>query len=86
MVIAISCMRPREFLNMLKWHPEYDFEKYSVVYVHRGAPNDEKTVSCTDIVDLEHSDMIIEERTHIPYHRIKRILDSQGNVVWKKPE
>ncbi|MGD2249429.1 MAG: RNA repair domain-containing protein [Candidatus Methanofastidiosia archaeon] len=79
-------MRPREFLNKLKWHPEYNFEEYSVVYVHRGAPNDEKTIECTEIIDLEHSDMILEEGTHIPYHRVKRILDSMGRVVWKKPE
>lgn len=78
-------MRPREVLNMLKWHPEYVFEEYTVVYVHRGAPNNEKSVSCGDIEDMEHSDFVIEEGTHIPYHRVLRILDKEGKVFWKKP-
>ena len=81
-------MRPREFLNRLKWHPDLNFEEYTVVYVHRGAPKNEKSVSCENIKDLEHSDFVLEEpegETHIPYHRILRILDKNGNIVWKKP-
>jgi uncharacterized protein (UPF0248 family) len=78
-------MRPREILNKLKWHPDFDFEEYEVVYVHRGAPNNEKRVSCRDIVDLEHSDFVLQEGTHIPYHRVLRILDKDGTVMWKKP-
>lgn len=81
-------MRPREFLNRLKWHPGMDFEEYTVVYVHRGAPKNERSVSCKDITDLEHSDFVLEGlegETHIPYHRILRILDKKGNIVWRKP-
>jgi uncharacterized protein (UPF0248 family) len=78
-------MRPREVLNKLKWHPDFKFEEYTVVYVHRGAPHDEKSVSCKDIVRLEHSDFILEEETHIPYHRVSRILDKDGIMVWRKP-
>jgi uncharacterized protein (UPF0248 family) len=78
-------MRPREVLNKLKWHPDFDFEEYEVVYVHRGAPNNEKCVSCRDIVDLEHSDFVLVEGTHIPYHRVLRILREGGIVIWKKP-
>ena len=81
-------MRPREFLNRLKWHPDLKFEEYTVVYVHRGAPKNEKSVSCGEIVRLEHSDFILEGEegeTHIPYHRVLRILDRNGKIVWKKP-
>ncbi len=77
-------MRPREVLNRLKWHPDLNFEEYEVVYLHRGAPNNERKVSCRDIVELEHSDFVLAEDVHIPYHRVLRILDGDGNVVWKK--
>lgn len=78
-------MRPREFLNKLKWHPDLKFEEYAVVYVHRGAPGNEKEVSCEEIVELEHSDFVLEEDVHIPYHRILKILDKDKKVVWRKP-
>lgn len=78
-------MRPREVLNKLKWHPDFEFEEYTVVYVHRGAPNNEKSVLCSEIVELEHSDFVLEEETHIPYHRVLRILDKDGKVIWRKP-
>ncbi|MFQ6088952.1 MAG: RNA repair domain-containing protein [Candidatus Methanofastidiosia archaeon] len=80
-------MRPREFLNMLKWHPSYDFKDYSIVYLHRGAPKNEKVIECFKVLRLEHSDFVIEGRfgeVNIPYHRIKRILDKKGKVVWEK--
>lgn len=80
-----NCMRPREFLNKLKWHPDFEFTEYTVVYVHRGAPKNEKTVSCVEIVELGHSDFILQEGTHIPYHRVLRIVDRKGDIVWKKP-
>ena len=82
-----KCMRPREILNKLKWHPELQFEEYTVVYVHRGALRDEKSVSCKEIVRLEHSDFILEGlegEVHIPYHRVLRILDKDGRIVWRK--
>lgn len=81
-------MRPREVLNKLKWHPDFEFEEYTVVFVHRGAPKNERSVSCEEIVRLEHSDFILvglDGETHIPYHRVLRILDKDGNIVWRKP-
>lgn len=78
-------MRPREVLNKLKWHPDLKFEEYTVVYLHRGAPKNEKSISCEDIIKLEHSDFVLVEGTHIPYHRVLRILDKDGKVVWRKP-
>jgi uncharacterized protein (UPF0248 family) len=78
-------MRPRTVLNKLKWHPDFHFDEYFVVYLHRGAPNNEKTISCKKIISLQHSDFILPEDTHIPYHRILKILDKNGQVFWKKP-
>jgi hypothetical protein len=82
-------MYPRTFLNKLKWHPDFVFEDYAVVYLHRGAPKDEKYISCREIVRLEGGFFIFQDRrfgeTYIPYHRIKRILDKEGNVAWEKP-
>lgn len=78
-------MRPREVLNKLKWHPDFVFEEYTVVYLHRGAPKNERSISCRDIVALEHSDFVLPEDVHIPYHRVLRILDKEGKVIWRKP-
>ena len=77
-------MRAREFLNMLKWHPEYNIKGYTIVYIHRGARGDEKRVATDEVVELQHSYFVLET-AKIPYHRIIKILDKNGKTVWRKP-
>ncbi|MHC1605481.1 MAG: DUF504 domain-containing protein [Candidatus Methanofastidiosia archaeon] len=81
-------MRAKEMLSKIRWHPDYDERKYQIVYLHRGAPKDEKRINFSEIEELLTSDFIItnkdETKSYIPYHRVLRIEDSEGNSIWKK--
>jgi len=81
-------MRAHEMLNKIRWHPDYNEDDYTIFYLHRGAPNDEISIRFKDIESLCTSDFMILDldgfETYIPYHRILRIVDGKGNVVWKK--
>jgi hypothetical protein len=81
-------MRAREMLNKIKWHPDYDENEYYVIYLHRGAPKDERSVPFSSIQSLCTSDFMLLDKDgieiYIPYHRVKRIVDCHGGAVWKK--
>ncbi|RZN45179.1 DUF504 domain-containing protein [archaeon] len=81
-------MRAREMLNKLKWHPDYEARRYTVVYLHRGAPRNERAIAFEDIDELCTSDFrIVREdgiESYIPYHRVLRIEGPDGKVVWRK--
>lgn len=62
---------PREVLNELKWH-RGRLDDAVITYVHRGAPGDRRTISGSEIVELERSFFATAE-SRIPYHRIRRI-------------
>jgi uncharacterized protein (UPF0248 family) len=64
---------PREILNELKWREDRNLSKAEIWYVHRGSPNDTKIITGGEILDLEHSFMVLEEAS-IPYHRIFKIV------------
>lgn len=64
---------PKDILNELRWSPDKDLESARIVYEHRGAPNDERTISGAEIIDLDQSFFKTEE-SMIPYHRILRII------------
>lgn len=61
----------RDLLNEIKWTK--DLEKVKIRYIHRGAPNNVKTVSGADIISIGRSFLETATAT-IPYHRITRIL------------
>lgn len=73
----------KNILNMILWHPEMDVEKIRITYVHRGARGNLKTISGSSIESLEGGFLILNEGTHIPYHRIVKI-ESDKKVLWKK--
>lgn len=77
-------MGPREELNRLKWTGGLGDAK--VTFLHRGAPNDERTIGGGDIIGLGRGFMRIalpEGEVEIPYHRILRI-EAGGRVLWRK--
>jgi len=73
---------PREILNELKWRKDRNISKAEIWYVHRGAPNDTMIISGNEILDLEHSFMILSEAS-IPYHRIFKIV-YEGEVIFER--
>ena len=83
-------MRAREMVNKILWHPMYDQSYYTIVYLHRGAPKNERSVPFDKIVSFQKSDFVIIRpdgmESYIPYHRILRIVSSDATIVWKKRE
>jgi uncharacterized protein (UPF0248 family) len=74
----------REVLNELKWREDRDFAEVMVTYIHRGAPNDEMTISGAEIESLNNSFMQTESAS-IPYHRIVKI-EYKGTLIWERRE
>jgi len=81
-------MRAKEMLSMLRWHPDHKEKEYMIVYIHRGAPHDERSIRLSEIEAFYTSDFLIMRadgmESYIPFHRMKRIEDSSGNVIWEK--
>jgi uncharacterized protein (UPF0248 family) len=75
-------MTPRKVLNKLRWSKDTDLKKAEIWYVHRGAPNDTKIISGSEITDLGSSFFGTEEAT-IPYHRIFKII-YQDEVIFER--
>lgn len=72
----------KEILNELKWRPEPDLDDAKIWYIHRGAPNDRKVISGSEIRDLGSSFMKTVSAT-IPYHRIVKVTHKE-KVVFKR--
>ena len=73
-----------QVLNKLKWTGE--LENAEVVILHRGAPNNEKTISGKNITELKKGYFCYisgNREIHIPHHRILRVIYN-GKVIWKK--
>jgi len=79
----LEMLFPREVLNKIKWTGNPDLHGVRIHILHRGAPHDTKIVEGKDVVDLEHSYLVITSRgqeTHIPYHRVQRIFHDGDKV------
>lgn len=75
---------PRDVLNRLRWSEDKSLEKAEIIILHRGGPNDRKTISGSEIMSLGR--MFFETvNATIPYHRVREIWYS-GKLIFKKPE
>jgi uncharacterized protein (UPF0248 family) len=74
----------KKLLNELLWHPEKSLDGVDIIYVHRGAPGDVKSVKAEEVA-FEKSFFVINNHreARIPYHRIREIKKGSG-VLWKK--
>jgi len=81
-------MGPRDTLNRLRWHPEFNLGDAKVTILHRGVPGDIRVIEGKDIKELGSAFMRVvtpEGEVEIPYHRILRI-EAQGRILWQKSE
>jgi len=81
-------MGPRDTLNRLRWHPEFNLGDAKVTILHRGIPGDVRVIEGKDIKELGPAFMRVvtpEGEVQIPYHRILRI-EAQGRILWQKSE
>jgi uncharacterized protein (UPF0248 family) len=73
-----------ETLNKLKWTGK--LAGAEIVFIHRGAANDRKTISGDKITSLKRSHFYYKDNdheTHIPNHRVLEIR-LEGRILWKK--
>lgn len=73
----------KNVLDMILWHPEMDIKQSKITYIHRGAKGNLKTIEGDDINKLGRGFLILDEDTHIPYHRIIKI-QYKGKLIWNK--
>ncbi|MGB9201539.1 DUF504 domain-containing protein [Methanobacterium sp.] len=57
--------------------------KTEITYIHRGAPENLKTINGNSIVRLDRGFLILKEGTQIPIHRIVKITNN-NEILWKK--
>ncbi|KXA93795.1 hypothetical protein AKJ65_05945 [candidate division MSBL1 archaeon SCGC-AAA259E19] len=79
-------MGPREVLNKLKWHPDFELNDAEITILHRGAPGDRRTIQGEDILDLGKGFMTVRrgrEEVKIPYHRVLKI-NTPAETVWQE--
>ena len=79
----------KNILNRLRWDPRENAENYLITYRHRGAPNDVKQISASEIVTLGKSYFTLNEETEdettIPFHRILEIRNLKNDAtLWRK--
>jgi len=67
----------RDILNEIKWTK--DLGKVTIWFIHRGAVNNTKTVSGTEITGIGVSSLETATAT-IPYHRITKIVYNDTTV------
>ncbi len=73
-----------ETLNKLKWTGKLAGAK--VIFIHRGAKDDRKTVSGRKIISIKRSHFYYKDNDHeifIPNHRVVEIR-MKGERIWKK--
>ncbi|ABR55195.1 Protein of unknown function DUF504 [Methanococcus vannielii SB] len=73
----------KELINRLLWHPKSSPKDYVIIYLHRGAPDNKKSISVNNII-INDSFLVFNE-THIPFHRILEIKNLKtGEILYKK--
>ncbi|MBD3351190.1 MAG: DUF504 domain-containing protein [Candidatus Lokiarchaeota archaeon] len=82
----------RYYLNKLIWDPnEKDkINDIDIVYIHRGAPNDQLRLNCGDIdkVNSDSFEYVDPETGYdkiIPFHRIEKIVNNKNKeIIYQK--
>ena len=82
-------MTIREFLNKIFWDPRENRVDYEVVFIHRGAYMDRKSVPCGLIKEVKSSwftyESAEEGEVFIPFHRIIEIRNVKtGEIAWRR--
>ena len=68
--------RIRDILNELKWRRKFVFQKTKIYYIHRGAPENTKMITGSEIVSINKT-FIETIDAMIPHHRIFKIKYQQ---------
>jgi uncharacterized protein len=66
----------RDILNELKWRKKFVFQDTKIYYIHRGAPNNIKMITGSEVVSIKKT-FIETVDAMIPHHRIFKIKYQQ---------
>ncbi len=86
-------MMLRDFLSKLKWDHREDLSTARISYVDRAKDTRGntirriKSVKGSSIVELEPGFMTIkmgDDISHVPFHRVEEVRDSNGKVRWAR--
>ena len=72
----------RDILNELKWRKKFIFQDTEIYYIHRGALNNTKIISGSEIVSIDKT-FIETKDAMIPHHRIYKII-YHNNVLFDR--
>jgi len=80
--------RLRETLGKIFWDQSTHAEDFTVTFIHRGAPEDRKSIPFSSIIKVGRSWFTYRsngQETLIPFHRIIEVKNIKtGIVVWRK--
>lgn len=69
-------------MNRLRWEKGYSLDNAEIAIIHRGAPEDRRTIRGKEIVKIGHTFFETSE-TSIPFHRIIEIK-YDGETLFEK--
>jgi uncharacterized protein (UPF0248 family) len=75
----------RDILNEIKWRNKYKLDELKLYYVHRGAPQNFKIISGTDIISIDKT-FIETGDAMIPHHRIFKITYKEKTLFNRKED
>ncbi|MHA1381046.1 MAG: DUF504 domain-containing protein [Candidatus Helarchaeota archaeon] len=74
----------RELLNKIKWDPQLKEKDYLIVFIHRGSPNNCKTIEAKKIKNIMKNFFSYfdnDNYSFIPFHRISVIKEKKTNQI-----
>lgn len=75
-------------MNRLVWDRRENPADYRIMFVHRGAPDDRRSIDASEIIQVGGSSFTYmnadKGETVIPFHRVILIINGEsGTVLWK---
>ncbi|WP_457549837.1 DUF504 domain-containing protein [Archaeoglobus sp.] len=74
-------MKIKEILDKFKWHPDYDIDKVTIVYIDR--PKGFSEIRGDEIEKAGYKFLYLKSGLMIPVHRVVEIRYDK-KVVWRK--
>jgi hypothetical protein len=82
--VAASAPNPlAELLNRLLRDPAVEGAEVEVVFVHRGAQRDRRSVSGREVRRVGRRSLALADGTELPLHRVLEVRHA-GAVVWRR--
>ncbi|MGC8850034.1 MAG: DUF504 domain-containing protein [Candidatus Bathyarchaeia archaeon] len=75
----------RTLMNRLKWTGK-DLSRFTIRYIHRGASGDTREINLSMVAKIGKGwfEILGEEDSPIPFHRVLEVVDSStGEILWK---